>query len=214
MRFRFAVSVSVAVSVAVFTGSLLAQEPQVDLPRQEGAEEETYEVEPPLLIDDMSPEPLDLPLAEPTPVAQDIEKLELQLKTAQRRATAGERLFKAGVLAKVESEARTLKAIKIEADLELARFDRMKEEVTQLEQRLARREIASVEAEAARTALQQAELNAKSAAEKRRAAEVEIAQLNVQRQKKLLASGVGRKIDVKRAEEKLAALKQQQQQVP
>ena len=187
-----------------------AKEPLIELPRQESAE--LLEIEPPLLIDDLSPEPLDEVAAAPLPTGKpDIERLELQLETAKRRAGAGERLFKSGVLAKVEVEARTLKALRVEAELENARLDRARQLAETQQARFLLKEISTAELEAVQVALSQATEAAKAANERRQRGELEIAQINVQRQKRLLSAGVGRKIDLQRAEEKLATLKQQQQ---
>ncbi len=183
----------------------------VELPREESIEETDFAVEPDLLLDEMAAEPLDLPVTVTMPEAQDTEKLEVQVQNARRRAAAGERLLKAGVLAKVEVEARALKLLKLEAELELARLARLRDDVAAQKARLARGEVAPMAVESAELALAQAETNAQDAAEKRRAAELEIAQMNVRRQKKLIAAGIGRKIDLKRAEEKLAALRQQEE---
>ena len=56
--------------------------------------------------------------------------------------------------------------------------------------------------------LANAAVAAKQAAEERHRAEIEQALRNLQRQKKLLALGSGRKADVSRAEQKLAELQQ------
>ena len=65
------------------------------------------------------------------------------------------------------------------------------------------------EMEIAKTALVAATNAAQSAAARRDRAELDAALLNLSRQKKLLALGSGRKSEVSRAEEKVAALQQQ-----
>ncbi|MDQ6765465.1 MAG: hypothetical protein M3Z22_05110 [Verrucomicrobiota bacterium] len=153
---------------------------------------EPMEIEPPLLIGNRAADGsivVNKSAAE-VPGEVDIAKLEADLARAQKSAVTGERLFRGGIIAKVEAEERALKVIRFEAKLTEARLRESK--------RHANGEITEgvVSAEAA----------AAHAAEARRHAELEAALRNLQRQQKLLALGSGRKADVNRAEQKLVEL--------
>ena len=174
-----------------------------ELPTREGEQplEPPIDVEPPLLIQSRNADGslvLTGPAA-PPPVAADIEKLERNLARAKRNAAGADRLFKAGIISKVEAEERGLRVIRLEATLAEARLNAAK----RLAESGEGEEAAKVESE---TAIADAEAAAARAAEERRKAEIDAAFRNLQRQQKLLALGSGRKADVSRAEQKLAEL--------
>src|SRR5437867_2941626 len=83
-------------------------------------EPDSFDVEPPILKQNLSDEPLP---------NGDLARLEKQLERAKQNAAGAERLYKIGVLAKVEVEQRLLKVIRCESDLANARVARAKEEV-------------------------------------------------------------------------------------
>jgi hypothetical protein len=124
----------------------------------------------------------------------NIEKLERNLARAKRNAAGADRLFKAGIISKVEAEERGLRVVRLEATLAEVRLQVVKRAV---EDQTADGEDATVS---------DAEEAAARAATERRTAEIEAAFRNLQRQQKLLALGSGRKADVSRAEQKLAEL--------
>ena len=174
-----------------------------ELPTREGEQplEPPIDVEPPLLIQSRNADGslvLTGPAA-PPPVAADIEKLERNLARAKRNAAGADRLFKAGIISKVEAEERGLRVIRLEATLAEARLNAAK----RLAESGEGEEAAKAESE---TAIADAEAAAARAAEERRKAEIDAAFRNLQRQQKLLALGSGRKADVSRAEQKLAEL--------
>jgi hypothetical protein len=169
-----------------------------ELPRNESSEPDAFDIEPPLLKQNLSDEPLP---------DGDVARLEKQLERAKRNAAGAERLCKIGVLAKVEVEQRLLKVVRCESDLANARVARAKEEVAANESQLAAGEITKDELEAVKTALAQLTEAAQTAAAKRERAELDAADANVRRQQKLLALGSAHKSDVNRAQEKLAELK-------
>lgn len=152
-------------------------------------ESEGLEIEPPLLIKnrdrDGAPE---IPV---TPQTADVAKLEKDVTRAKKNAAGAERLYKAGIISKMEAEGRVLNVVRLEADLAKARLEEAKGKTGDEK---SESEIAEAEAEAKRTG------------EERRKAEIEFAARNLQRQQKLLALGSGRKADVSRAEKKLADL--------
>jgi hypothetical protein len=165
-------------------------------------EPEPFDVEPPILKQNLSDEP--------SPDGDgDLARLQKQLERAKRNAEGAERLWKIGVLAKMEVEQRQLKVVRCESDLANARVDRAKEEVAARESQLASGEITKDELDAVKATLAQLTEAAKVAAAKREHAELEAAEANLRRQQKLLKLGIGQKADVTRAEEKLAELKAQ-----
>jgi hypothetical protein len=161
-------------------------------------EPDSFEVEPPILKQNLSDEPLP---------NGDLPRLEKQLQRAKQNAAGAERLYKIGVLAKMEVEQRLLKVIRCESDLANARVARAKEELAEKESQLATGEITRDELESMKTALAQLTEAAQVATAKRERAELEAAEANLRRQQKLLKLGIGQKSDVSRAEEKLAELK-------
>ena len=163
-------------------------------------EPDSFDVEPPILKQNLSDEPLP---------NGDLARLEKQLERAKQNAAGAERLCKIGVLAKMEVEQRLLKVIRCESDLANARVARAKEELAEKESQLATAEITRDELESMKTALAQLTEAAQAAMAKRERAELESAEANLRRQQKLLKLGIGQKSDVTRAEEKLAELKAQ-----
>ena len=161
-------------------------------------EPDSFDVEPPILKQNLSDEPLP---------NGDMARLEKQLERAKQNATGAERLYKIGVLAKMEVEQRLLKVMRCESDLANARVARAKEELAEKESQLATGEITRDELESIKTALAQLTEAAQVATAKRERAELEAAEANLRRQQKLLKLGIGQKSDVTRAEEKLAELK-------
>ena len=192
-----------AFTLSIFlAASLLAEE---ELPQDPT---EPLDIEPPLLIQEI---PSREPVQSTPGVAQELdpERIQLALEKAKKSAASGERLFRSGVIAKVEAENRALKVVRLEADLANARLEVAKQNVASQQSRFDAAEIPAAELELAKSALAAATTEAASATAKREKAELEAALLNLSRQKKLLAMGSGRKSEVSRAEEKVAALQQQ-----
>ncbi|MGZ5019498.1 MAG: hypothetical protein ACXWAV_03650 [Chthoniobacterales bacterium] len=152
---------------------------------------EGLEIDPPLLIKSRDRNGLPEVPAESQP--PDVAKLEKDLARAKRNAEGADRLYKAGIIAKVEAEARVLNVVRLEAQLAQARLDASK---------------AKAEEDKSDAEIADATAAAKRATEERRKAEIEFAFRNLQRQQKLLALGSGRKADVSRAEKKLVELQQ------
>ena len=161
-----------------------------------------FDIEPPILKQNLSDE-----LAEAGTPDGDVARCEKKLERAKRNAAGAERLWKIGVLAKVEVEQRALKMIKCEAELASARVTQAKGTVTEQELRVTSREGTKQELEVAKTALAQLIEAEQKAVAKRESAELEFAEANVRRQQRLLKLGSAHKSDVSNAEEKLAELK-------
>ena len=161
-----------------------------------------FDVEPPILKQNLSDE-----LAETTTPDGDVARCEKKLECAKQGAAGAERLWKIGVLAKVEVEQRALRVIKYEAELATARVAQAKEQIAAQESRAASGEVAKQELDMAKAALTQLIEAAQKAVAKRESAELEFAEANLRRQQKLLKLGSAHKSDVINAEEKLAELK-------
>jgi hypothetical protein len=161
-----------------------------------------FDIEPPILKQNLSDE-----LAEAATPDGDVARCEKKLERAKRNAAGAERLWKIGVLAKVEVEQRALKAVKCEAELATARVIQAKAAVTEQESRVASGESTKQELEVAKTALAPLIEAEQEALAKRESAELEFAESNLRRQQRLLKLGSAHKSDVTNAEEKLAELK-------
>ena len=161
-----------------------------------------FDVEPPILKQNLSDE-----LAEAGMPDGDVARCEKKLERAKRNAAGAERLWKIGVLAKVEVEQRAVKVIKCETEVASARVAQARETVAQQESRVASGETTKQELEVAKTALAQLIEAEQKAVAKRETAELEFAEANLRRQQRLLKLGSAHKSDVTNAEEKLAELK-------
>src|SRR5437667_9731814 len=161
---------AVAWLVTLLTTAMIAL--AADESRQSKSEEpDAFDIEPPILKQNLSDEPLH---AAGTPGAE-VARLEKQLGRAKGNAAGAERLCKIGVLAKVEVEQRLLKVVGCESDLANAQLARAKEEVAALESRVAVGESTKDELEAAKAALAQLAEAAQNAAARRERAELDAA---------------------------------------
>jgi hypothetical protein len=177
-----------------------------DLPKQEG--DDSFEIEPPLLIPYRNPETPGGAVAAATPTPSvDLERLTRDVERARRNAISAENLYRMGALAKVEVEQRALKAVRLQADLEAARLAHAKADSVAQDEIKDVAHISKAETGPADAALAQAIEAAHAAARKREEAELQAAEINLARQQKLLSLGRGRKSDVAKAERKLAELK-------
>jgi hypothetical protein len=196
MKRALAFSISVAISIA----SVAAQDPSPD--------SGSFEVEPPLLV---QPDGQPVVSAEPSPTpALDLAQLEKQLERAKKSAASAERLWKAGILAKVEAEQRALRVVRLEAELAKARLADVQKSTAANDGMVQTGKVQQATSEESKVVLAHATAAAETAATNLVKAELDAATLNLQRQQKLLALGSAHKSDVARAEEKLAALKRGQ----
>ena len=190
---------AIALPVTFLTSALIALAADQSGNSDEPGE---FDIEPPILKQNLSDE-----LAEAGTPEGDVARCEKKLERAKQSATGAERLWKIGVLAKVEVEQRALKVIKCEAELASARVAQAKERVDDQELRLASGETTKQELEVAKAALAQLTEAEQKALAKRESAELESAEANLRRQQRLLKLGSAHKSDVTNAEEKLAELK-------
>ena len=138
----------------------------------------------------------------------DPDQIAASLEKAKKSAASGERLYKAGVIAKVDAENRALKVIRLEAELAEAKVELANTNLAVQQSRLESGEIDQAEVENAKSILAVAMKDAEGATAKKDKAELDEAMLNLKRQQKLLAMGSGRKSEVNRAQEKVSALQQ------
>jgi hypothetical protein len=185
---------------AAIAGSAFAQnEPSKD-------NLDSFDIEPEILPQNLKSDAALEKSTGPPPI-MDVATLEKRLEHAKRGAAGAERLFRIGALAKVEAEARVLKVVRLESDLENARLEQAKTQLlSQQDQKVSSGDTKS---DVARpdVGLARAIEAAHAAAAKREQAELEAAEINLRRQQKLLALGSGHKSDVARAEQKLAELR-------
>ena len=110
--------------------SLMAED---ELPKDPG---ESLDIEPPLLIQEIpSRGPVQSTPGLPPEKELDPERIQIALEKAKKSAAAGERLYKSGVIAKVEAENRVLKVVRLEADLANARLEVAKQNVASQQSR-------------------------------------------------------------------------------
>ena len=173
------------------------------LPQNQSQEPDSFDIEPPVLKQNLT----DQPLSTTEAPDGDVARLEKQLDRAKKNASGAERLYKIGVLAKMEVEHRALKVARIESDFANAQLARAKNDLAAQESQLATGEGTKDELEAAKAAVAQLIEAAQIAALKRERAELDAAEANLRRQQKLLRLGSAQKSDVVRAEQKLAELK-------
>ena len=190
---------AIALPVMFLTSAMVAlAADQPDISDEPGE----FDIEPQILKQNLSDE-----LAEAGTPDGDVARCEKKLERSKRNAAGAERLWRIGVLAKVEVEQRALKAIKCEAELASARVVQAKSAVAEQESRVTSGEGTKQELEVAKTALAQLIEAEEKAVAKRESAEVEFAEANLRRQQRLLKLGSAHKSDVTNAEEKLAEVK-------
>jgi hypothetical protein len=190
---------AIALPVTLLTSAMLALAADQSSNSDEPGE---FDIEPPILKQNLSDE-----LVEAGTPDGDVARCEKKLERAKQNAAGAERLWKIGVLAKIEVEQRALKVIKCEAELANARVAQAKERLADEELRVASGESTKQEVDVAKAALAQLIAAAETAVAKRESAEVQAAEANLRRQQRLLKLGSAHKSDVMNAEEKLAELK-------
>jgi hypothetical protein len=191
---------AIALPVTLLTSAMIAL--AADQPSKSDEPGE-FDIEPPILKQNLSDE---LALTAGTPDG-DVARCEKQLERAKQNAAGAERLWKIGVLAKIEVEQRALKVVRCEAELASARVAQTEARVAEQESRVASGESTKQELEVAKAALAPLIEAAQLAVAKRERAELESAEANLRRQQQLLKLGSARKSDVTNAEEKVAELK-------
>ena len=166
-----------------------------DLPRR--APGDTMEFEPGLITG--------LP-AQPDP-ATAVPRLEAALARAKQNAARSARLFRSGVIAKVEAERDALKVIRLEASLAAARAEAAKTAHEEKRVEFDAGKLSKEDLAAAQTLMDTASADSARAAAAWQRAELAAAELNLSRQRQLVAAGVGSRAMLQRAQAQVAALK-------
>src|SRR3954467_5430304 len=112
---------------------------------------EPLDIEPPLLIQE-TPNKNVVRTTPDSPAVQQVldpERIGIALEKAKKSAASAERLYRAGVIAKVEAENRALKVVRLEADLAQAKLEVAKQDVAWQEARVAPGEISENETSSA-----------------------------------------------------------------
>ena len=173
--------------------SLLAPARATDeLPQHSAGEAMDFE---PGLLPDLGPAP-EPPLPPDSPA-----QLEATIERAKKSAASGERLFRAGIIAKVEAEKRALKVVRLTFELAIARLETTKTELDAKRADFDAGKLTQAQLDAA-----QASADAAASTAWQRA-ELAAAELNLSRQRQLLAAGLGSKSLVARAQSQVAGLK-------
>lgn len=178
-----------------------------DLPRQGGDRPTSADALFPKGIGDVLPGK-ELPTFElmPPDPAIDVPRAKADLDRAQRKEQRWEKLFKSGVLARVEAEACVLATARARAGYEKARVAEQQRALEEMRQRVAGGQLTADAVQAAESALQTAQMMSAEADTSLRRTELLLAEANVERQRRLVALGVGAKSQLQRAESALSQL--------
>ena len=142
----------------------------------------------------------------PPDAALSAEQAKADFERAQRKEQRWEKLFKSGVVAKVEAEACVLATALARARWEKARVADQQHVLDELRQRGAGGQLNAETVKSAESALQTAQAISVEADAALRRTELLLAETNVDRQRRLFVLGAGSKTQLKRAEEKLSQL--------
>ena len=166
-----------------------------DLPRR--APGEAMDFEPGLLPDlAAAPDPTDT-----------VPRIEAAIERAKKSAASGERLFRGGIIAKVEAEKRALKVVRLGADLAAARLETAKLDLAAKRAEFDAGKLSQEHLDAAQADTNAASEAATAATTAWQRAELAAAELHLSRQRQLLAAGVGSKSMVQRAQSQVAELR-------
>jgi hypothetical protein len=180
-----------------------------DLPKH--APGERLDGEPKLMLNDLPGVPLPAPsapaAAEWVASEDDVKHLEHRVEQAKKTAAWRERLFRAGVFSKVQVEDSQLSVVRLTKDLENARRDVAKQFADDQGRRFAAGEITREALEKAGAALAAAAAAADDASKRWGKAQFDAAQTNLQRQRQLYAVHATTKNQLRRAEERVMAMK-------
>lgn len=180
---------------------------QADLPESDSDDYDSFEVEPPILLPNRDTGPEKSTTGPVTISNRDPAELEKLVERAKRVAIEAEKLYKRGVLSRVEVELRQLRIMRLKSDLEKARLERAKADLAIAQTRFEMKEISKEALAAAQQTVESAEQAAEAASLARDRAEIVAAETNLKRQRKLAEMGSARPSDVAKAERRLADLK-------
>jgi D-alanyl-D-alanine carboxypeptidase len=177
-----------------------------ETPLPEGDDYESFEVEPPILMPNRATDAQESAV-DGKRTNRDPDQLEKQVERAKRSAAEAEKLFKSGILSRVEVEVRALRVVRLQGDLEAARVEHAEAEFAVQKTRSEMGEIPKEQLAAAQRDLDAAIQREKTAAAERERAEIAAAERNLRRQQKLAKLGSARPSDVAKAEQRLSDVK-------
>jgi len=182
---------------------LSISEGQEPLPQRD--DRDPLDFEPQLQLYDVKPEPGGATEAWAIPV--DVEKAKTAADRAQRKAQRWQQLQKSGVLSKVEAERAVLQANRAVHKFQQARVSELRKQVEALRTRVAQGGGGADLLETAEATLKSSESLAAEAEAALRRIDLEFAQNQLERQRKLAAAGLTSKSQVKQAQTALEQIK-------
>ena len=201
MKMRVPIFAAICVAMLAETGVAAEDE----LPKR--APGGSLEFEPTLMLDDV-----DEGVAGHTGSAAalseeaEVHRLLGDLERARARAKRSEKLYRSGVLAKVDAERAALKVVQLERDLQAARVRLAQSELAAHRKRLEAAEISEEQLKKAEAELAEVVASAAAAEAAWQLAQLDAAALDLKRKRQLFSAGLASRAMVKRAEEKLSAL--------
>jgi multidrug resistance efflux pump len=176
---------------------------QDDLPQ--GKEQGRMEFEPELQLYDVKPEP-----GRPTEawaIPADVKKAKATADRAQRKAQRWQQLQKSGVLSKVEVERAVLQANQAVHQFQQARVNELRKQIEALRARVAQGGGGADLLVTAEATLKTSEALAADAEASFRRTDLQFAQNQLERQRRLAASGLASKAQVQEAASKVEQVK-------
>ena len=196
---RVALQLALTFIALTATSLLHAQD---DLPKHSAGD--TPDFEPKLMLDGPHAGIVD---SSPTPSPEDrVQQLEAAVIAAEQRAADSEQLFKEGILAKVELEARYLRIVQLRKELADARLIAAAAQADAAKRAFDGHQATQMDLDSANAALKGAQAAAAGASAEWDAAQLNAAILDLQRKRKLYSEGVGSEHDVQMAEDRVALL--------
>ncbi|MGA3169686.1 MAG: hypothetical protein ABSE62_01610 [Chthoniobacteraceae bacterium] len=145
--------------------------------------------------------------ASPTPSAEDeVTRLETALLQARQRAAKSDELYQEGVLAKVEVEERTLLVIQITRQLADARLVVAQAQADAVKKSFDSNHAGKSDFDAANAALKAAQDTDTADTAQLQKAEMDAAELDLQRKRKLYFEGAATRREVEMAEDRVTLL--------
>jgi multidrug resistance efflux pump len=174
---------------------------QDDLPKHIPGE--VFDFEPKLMLDGSRAS-----IAAPSPASPDDRLRQCQdaLRQAEQRAVACEQLFKEGVLAKVELEARFMRIVQARKELADATLDVAAAHADAVKKSLDAHAASQSDLAAANAALKTAHDAAIAASAAWDQAQIDAANLDLERKRKLYSEGVGSRHELQVAEDRVVLL--------
>jgi hypothetical protein len=174
-----------------------------DAPLPQRGPDDSLDFEPKLMLDG----PKAGVAASPTPSPADrVRKCQAALLEAEQRAADSEQLFKEGILAKVEVEARFLRIIQARKELAEANLAVAAAHADAVKSSFDAHESSQADLDAANAALKTARQDAATYSADWDRAELAAATVDLQRKRKLYSEGVGSEREVQMAEDRVALL--------